>query len=92
MLIYLYKLKGFNYMQNKVGLIIFSIFVMGSVFYWFVYRPNTIRKECNNKAVEQSVMLYPPYKVPDTAKRALLQSELEASVYKSCISGNGLAE
>ena len=42
------KIKQYKY------IILIVILILGFMFYWFEWRPNQIRKECNIKALQET--------------------------------------
>ena len=80
--------------SNSWVLLVILLFL----FWWFQQRPSEIRKTCAEAALEESVRLYPPYPnenteyEPNTAKRTVLQQNLQEKEYRNCIAKNGLIE
>lgn len=77
-------------MNNRLLIVVVAVFIIiiGFLFYWYEYRPQQIRKECNTQAYY------------DAGKTLGITEELNESqwqdrkekLYKDCLRYNGLTE
>ncbi len=75
----------------KKSALVFVILLIGAfIFYWYSYRPEKVRKECHQKALEWSVLVVPFEEEPDIDKREKLQYEKYEPEYRSCLRKNGI--
>lgn len=68
------------------GILIASV----SLFYWFQIRPTKIKKDCLQKAKEESVIRYGMSDYPDVEERNKLQNEYWERNYQTCLIERGL--
>ena len=66
------------------GLIVLSILTLAFAFYWFEYRPSTIRKECGQEMIDS-------WTDKDRTKK-YLPGESYSLGYKLCIQSKGIVE
>jgi len=85
------RMKKYN---AKIAIILMIIFFLMLIFYWYEWRPNTIRKNCMAKASEDAVLdtNQPEYYIANIIDRQKLQSELINNNYLSCVRKSGLNE
>lgn len=76
-------------MDRKIILLVLVAAVLA--FYWFGFRPESIRKNCNQKATEESVKSVSFEDEPDVDKREALQYRAQQNYYTSCLQENGLS-
>jgi len=80
-------------MKKQYYLILLVILILGSAFYWYELRPNSIKKECYNKANEAKNRLNSTY-------NGLLQDGVNTTEpdldkylkdeYEKCLMENGI--
>lgn len=74
-----------------------TVFVVGFLFYWYEYRPTAIRKNCNEKAIENAQRLYKKraeedsfsYKKEKAEEGWYLKQDYE-DYYRKCLRSEGL--
>jgi len=78
--------------KNYTGLIWLIITVLALVFFWFEWRPASIKKSCMSGAKEAVIRmtnLSDTY-VADTVERQRIQLELTDDLYRDCLREKGL--
>lgn len=76
-------------MKKEFLIIVLSFFGI-FLFYWFSYRPEQIRKQCHQKALEWSVVAATFEDEPNVDNREKLQYAKYEPEYRSCLRKNGL--
>ncbi len=74
-------------MQKTTQLIIFLALIIGGIFYWFEWRPTSIRKECSEWATVYSNTL-----LRDGSFMESQYQDKRNFNYKTCLTDKGLKE
>lgn len=64
--------------------------ILAFAFYWYEFRPTTIRKSCSKNASDSAVISTQNYEALNTLKREEKQNELMKDFYDNCIKSKGL--
>ena len=64
--------------------------ILAFAFYWYEFRPASIRKSCSKDALDSAVISTQNYEVLDSLKREEKQNALMKDFYSNCIKSKGL--
>lgn len=82
---FIYKINWLKQNWFKVGLLVILVVSIVIAFYWYEWRPQKIRVECNDSAFESSMESF-----DESAYTQSGRMDLKDKFYKDCLKYNGL--